>query len=138
MRSTSYAADRRARRSADARGSVMVEFLAVALLTVVAVLVLAQMAMWVWARGVVVNAAHEGARTAAEAGRTPDDGVDQTRSVLRDGLGRSARGFTVTAVEADGRVGVQAVGRAPVILTFLPGFDVTARATAYDEDDLNR
>lgn len=116
----------------------MVEFLAVALLAVVSVLMLAQMALWVWTRGVVVNAAHEGARTAAEAGRSTADGIGRTRSVLHDGLGRTANGFVVTAVEADGQVGIEAVGRAPVILPFLPAFDVRARATAHDEDDLSR
>ncbi|HZJ25570.1 MAG TPA: TadE family protein [Acidimicrobiia bacterium] len=116
----------------------MVEFLAVAMLTVVAVLLLAQMALWVWTRGVAVNAAHEGARTAAETGRTLDDGVSKTQSVLHDGLGRSAGGFSVTGVEADGQVGIEAVGRAPVILPFLGGFDVRARATTHDEDDLTR
>jgi hypothetical protein len=114
----------------------MVEFLAVAVLVVASLLGLAQMAVWVWARGVAVSAAHEGARTAAEAGRSIDDGVVRTRSLLHDGLGASAAEFHVESGEVDGVVAVVAVGRAPAIVPFLPSFTVEARATARDEDDL--
>jgi TadE-like protein len=114
----------------------MVEFLAVAILVVVSLLGLAQMAVWVWARGVAVSAAHEGARTAAEAGRSIDVGVARTRSLLRDGLGASADRFRVESDEADGVVALVAVGQAPVIVPFLPAFTVEARATARDEDDV--
>ena len=114
----------------------MVEFLAVAVLVVASLLGLAQMAVWVWARGVAVSAAHEGARTAAEAGRSPDDGIARTRALLHDGLGGTADAFRVAGDEQGGVVAVAAVGRAPVIVPFLPEFTVEARATARDEDDL--
>jgi hypothetical protein len=117
-------------------GTVMVEFLAVAVLTVAALLAVGQMAVWVWARGVAVSAAHEGARTAAEAGRSIDDGVLRTRTLLHDGLGRGADGFRVRGGEEGNVVAVVAVGRAPIIVPFLPEFTVEARATARDEDDL--
>lgn len=120
----------------DERGTVMVEFLAVAILVVTSLLGLAQMAVWVWARGVAVSAAHEGARTAAEAGRSLDDGATRTRALLHDGLGSTAGGFRVEVDDAGGVVAVVAVGRAPVILPFLPAFTVEARASARDEDVL--
>lgn len=114
----------------------MVEFLAVAVLVVVAMLGLAQLAVWVWARGVAVSAAHEGARTAAESGRSLDAGLARTRTLLRDGLGSSGRRFSVDAGQQGGVVAVRAVGDAPSILPFLPRFTIEARATAHDEDVL--
>src|SRR4051794_36719044 len=101
MRSTSSGAE--ARRRGDA-GATMIEFLAVTLLTVMSMLAIAQMAVWVWARNVAVTAVHEGARTAAETGRPLGDGVAQTRSVLRDGLGSSGRQFSVDAAQDGNQV----------------------------------
>ncbi len=104
------------------------------LLVVAALLTVAQLAAWVWARNVAVNAAHEGARTAAEAGRRPADGADRTRELLHDGLGRTAASFRVSAA-GDGRtVEVSAMGRAPSLVPFLPPLEVTVRASAFDED----
>lgn len=114
----------------------MVEFLAVAVLVVASLLGLAQMAVWVWARGVAVSAAHEGARTAAEAGRSIDDGVLRTETLLHDGLGGSGDSFRVDGEASGDAVDIVAVGSAPVIVPFLPEFTVEARATARDEDRL--
>jgi hypothetical protein len=116
----------------------MVEFLAVSLLVVVSLLALGQLAVWVWTRGVAVSAAHEGARTAAEAGRSLDEGTVRTRRLLRDGLGGHGEAFEVSARETGEVVGIEARGRAPAILPFLPSFDVVARAVMHDEDDLGR
>ena len=115
----------------------MIEFLAVTILTVMCLLAIAQMAVWVWARNVAVSAVHEGARTAAETGRPLDDGVAQTRSLLQDGLGGSGRGFCRRGGEQDGnQVAVRARGTAPLIIPFLPRFDLEVQATAFDEDDV--
>lgn len=116
----------------------MVEFLAVAVLAVMALLGVAQIAMWTWTRNVAVNAAHEGARVAAEAGRPLDDGIVTTRSLLRDGLGGSGGGFEVEAIESGREVQVTARGDAPRVLPFMPRFTVTVRAAAFDEDALAR
>ncbi|MSO36763.1 MAG: pilus assembly protein [Acidimicrobiia bacterium] len=117
-----------------AQGSTVVEFLAVAVLTVVCMLGVAQLAIWVWARNVAVTATHEGARTAAESGRPLEDGVTRARSLLRDGLGGSARGFAVEVGQSGGSVAVRAHGNAPRIMPFLPSFTVDSLATALDED----
>jgi hypothetical protein len=135
MRSTSSAASSNGRGSRE-RGTVMVEFLAVSVLVVASLLGLAQMAVWVWARGVAVSAAHEGARTAAEAGRSIDDGVLRTETLLHDGLGGSGDSFRVEGKASGDAVDIVAVGSAPVIVPFLPEFTVEARATARDEDRL--
>ena len=99
-----------------------------------AVMVLLQMALWVWCRNVTVNAADEGARTAAELGRPLADGEARTRSVLHDGLGGSAARFAVRAAQDGDAVVVVATGVAPRIVPFLPSFTVRAEARAFDED----
>jgi Flp pilus assembly pilin Flp len=136
MHSAGCAAERAGRR--DETGATIVEFLSVAVLTVLALLGVAQMAMWTWARNVAVNAAHEGARTAAELGRPLDDGVARARMLLHDGLGRGADGFAIEAAEVGREVHVSARGEAPTVLPFMPRFVVTARAHAFDEDALTR
>jgi hypothetical protein len=111
-----------------------VEFLGVTLLVAVATLVLLQMAFWVWCRNVTVNAADEGARTAAELGRPLVDGEARTRSVLHDGLGGAAARFAVQAAQDGDTVVVIASGVAPKVVPFLPSFAVRAEARAFDED----
>jgi hypothetical protein len=133
MRSAASAADRD-RRIRHEQGATVVEFLGVAILTVLALLTVAQVAMWTWARNVAVSAAHEGARTAAEAGRPLDDGVQRARALLRDGLGGAGDRFAVEAAQDGQDVEVAARGDAPAILPFLPHFTVTVRAHAFDED----
>jgi hypothetical protein len=100
----------------------------------VCLLGLAQMAVWVWARNVAVSAAHEGARTAAERGRPLGDGTVKTRAVLRDGIGGGAGSFAIETRQEGDAVTVEARGRAPVLVPFLPEFSVDVRATAFDED----
>jgi hypothetical protein len=114
----------------------MIEFLAVTILTLVCLLGVAQMAVWVWARNVAVSAVHEGARTAAETGRPLGDGAVRTRALLQDGLGSSGRHFTVEVDQEGGTVAVRARGTAPMIIPFLPRFDVDVEATAFVEDDV--
>src|SRR6478609_3038025 len=113
MRCNSCVAER------DERGATIVEFLGVTLLVGAAVMVLLQMALWVWCRNVTVNAA---------------DGEARTRSVLRDGLGGTATGFSVRAAQDGDAVVVVATGAAPRIVPFLPSFTVHAEARALDED----
>jgi hypothetical protein len=118
----------------DERGATVVEFLGVSVLVAAAVMVLLQMAVWVWCRNVTVNAADEGARTAAELGRPLADGEARTRSVLHDGLGGSAAAFAVRAAQDGDAVVIEASGAAPRIVPFLPFFTVHAEARALDED----
>lgn|GEM_PF-1357378 len=135
MRSTNSEAESRAVvQGRGARGATIVEFLGVMLLIVVALMVVIQMALWVWARNVAMNAADEGARAAAEVGRPLGDGEARTRSVLHDGLGGSAARFQIAAGQDGDMVVVRAVGIAPRVVPFLPGFEVSAEARAFDED----
>lgn len=105
------------------------------LLTVAALMVVIQMSLWLWARNVTMNAADEGARTAAEMGRPLSDGEARTRSVLHDGLGGSANRFRIAAAQDGNTVVVHAVGVAPRIVPFLPVFEISVDAAAFDEDE---
>ena len=118
----------------DERGTTLVEFLGVTLLLAAALMVLLQMALWVWARNVVDNAADEGARAAAELGRPLAAGETRTRAVLHDGLGSSANHFVVHAAQEGDAVVVVATGVAPTVVPFLGSFAVRAEARALDED----
>ena len=135
MRSTSCA-DRP--RAQGERGSTVVEFLAVTILTVVCLLGIAQLAVWVWARNVAVTAVHEGARTAAETGRPLSDGPRRARDVLEDGLGANGGRFSIDVAEVGGNVAVRARGSAPVIVPFMPTFPIEVQADAFDEDEVLR
>lgn len=92
------------------------------------------MTVWVWSRNVAVSAVHEGARLASESGRSPQEGVVRTREVLSDGIGGSGRRFGVEAGQTGDVISVMAVGTAPQIIPFLPVFDISVRADAFDED----
>lgn len=132
MRSINSAAERR--RNPE-QGATVVEFLGVMLLIVAGLMVVIQMSVWIWARNVTMNAADEGARTAAEAGRALGDGAARTRLVLHDGLGGVAAGFQVATGQDGDTVVVRANGVAPRIVPFLPAFAVSAEARAFDEDE---
>jgi len=119
---------------ADERGASVVEFAAVTILAVVALLAVVQLALWVWARNVAFDAAHDGVRAAAVAGQPLTVGVDRARSLLRAGLGGGAAAFTVDAGKVGDDVVVVARGNAPAVLPLLPRFSITARAVAFDED----
>ncbi|MBK5288955.1 MAG: pilus assembly protein [Acidimicrobiia bacterium] len=125
-------------RRASERGTAIVEFLGVTLLIVAALMMLMQMALWIWARNVTVNAADEGARAAAEMGRPLADGAARTRSVLHDGLGGRAARFAIGAEQDGDAVVVRVSGVAPHIVPFLPEFVVSAEARALDEDTVVR
>ena len=131
MRSINFAAER---RQDPERGATVVEFLGVMLLIVAGLMVVIQMSVWIWTRNVTMNAADEGARTAAEAGRPIGDGAARTRSVLHDGLGGVAASFRIEAGQDRDTVVVRANGVAPRIVPFLPEFAVSAEARAFDED----
>lgn len=132
MRSINFAAER---RQDPERGATVVEFLGVMLLIVAGLMVVIQMSVWIWTRNVTMNAADEGARAAAEAGRPLGDGATRTRSVLHDGLGGAAASFQIEAGQDRDTVVVRANGVAPRIVPFLPAFGVSAEARAFDEDE---
>lgn len=121
-------------RTGPETGATVVEFLGVLLLVAVALMVLVQLSVWLWARNVAVNAVDEGARVAAESGRPVGEGAARARSVLRDGLGVTSDRFEVDAGQDGDEIVVRARGVAPSFVPFLPAFAVASEGRALDED----
>jgi Flp pilus assembly protein TadG len=69
----------------DDRGSAPAEFVMVGALLVVLALSVIQLALALHVRTTVLDAAAEGARTAALAGATRADGVERTRDLITSG-----------------------------------------------------
>jgi hypothetical protein len=69
------------------RSQAMVEWALVLPILVTLLLSLTQVALYLHARDVLVAAAQEGARLAAEDGRHLEDGYERVRSLVRAGLG---------------------------------------------------
>lgn len=71
----------------DERGSAVVEFSLVSVLLVALVLAVLQLALALHIRNTVLDAAAEGARYAALADNSLDDGVERTRQLIVVALG---------------------------------------------------
>jgi Flp pilus assembly protein TadG len=98
-----------------------------------------QVAFTLHTRNVLVSAAQEGARYAANADRTPADGVARTTQAITEALGADVAGrMTVTPLPADTTGGLPVVGievSGPLPLVFLPAGParLTVRGHALDE-----
>jgi Flp pilus assembly protein TadG len=64
----------------------VVEFVLVSVLVVVVALAVIQLGMALYIRNTLVSAAGEGARFAAAADRSPEDGVQHTRALINQSL----------------------------------------------------
>ena len=116
-------------------GSSLVEFIAGASLVAVLLIGLIQVASFAYAGNVARHAAHEGARVAAEFGRSGSDGAAVASRALADSLGGTGRQFHVRAQRVGGRSVVDVSGPAPRLLPFVPALMVRAHADVAVEDD---
>lgn len=98
-----------------------------------------QLALALHTRNVLVGAAQEGARYAANADRTPQDGVERTRQVIQSsfGAGLAAR-MDVEPLPAGSAAGARVVGisvTGPLPLVLLPAgpVQVTVQGHALEE-----
>jgi Flp pilus assembly protein TadG len=111
------------RRRAD-DGAAVVEFTLVSVLLVFLFLLVLQVGLVLHARNVLVAAAQEGARFAANADRTPADGVARTRRAIAAGLGEDFAGrMQVTVLPPSTAAGAPVVGisvRGPLPFVFVP------------------
>ena len=116
------------------RGATMVEFVGASIVIVLAMLTIAQVAVWIWSRNVAISAAHEGARNAAETGRPLSDGQTVAAQIVRDGVGSSSSSWRIVASQSGSEVAVVVQGESPQLIPILPSFPISARAIALDED----
>lgn len=118
------------------RGSAIVEFTLVGVLLTVLFLGLLQLGLALHVRNTLEASAAEGARYAANADRTPEDGAAVTRQLIRDSLAdRFAADVTGGFDTADGLPTVYVEVRAtlPVVGLLGPPRGIRVRGHALDE-----
>jgi Flp pilus assembly protein TadG len=93
------------------RGAAVVEFTLVSTLLVFLFLGVLQVGLVLHTRNVLIAAAQEGARFAANADRTPADGVARTREAIAGSLGRDL----ATRMQVSVAPATAAAGGAPVV-----------------------
>jgi Flp pilus assembly protein TadG len=109
---------------ADEQGAAVVEFTLVSVLLVFLFLLVMQVGLVLHARNVLVSAAQDGARFAANADRSPEDGVARTTASISETLGAElAARMVVTPLPSSATDGLPVVGiqvRGPLPFVFAP------------------
>jgi len=112
------------------RGQAMAEAAVTLPLLLLAALALVQFALYAHAQNVVTGAVQDGARVAAAADRTLQDGAEHARAILRAGLGRSAGDVVVRPSMVGGAVVLEAEGHAPAVIPWVAEAVLPLRARA--------
>jgi TadE-like protein len=117
------------------RGVAAVEFSLLAAPVVLVMLLVAQMALLLYQRNVVLTAVAEAARVAATAGRGPADGRVAACRLLAATIGDRCTSLRLSVAEEGPFVVARADGTLP---SAVAGLGLTVRLTArvHDEDDL--
>jgi TadE-like protein len=128
---------RQRRRGTNQEGSAVVEFALVAPLAILIALAVAQFALFLYQRNVVMGSLSEGARVAATSGRAVGDGQRAARNLLREALGRRIAGSVqVQGAVESGLVVLRADATLPSFVPGLPGLQVHMTAAMHKEEDL--
>jgi hypothetical protein len=128
---------RQRRRGTNQDGSAVVEFALVAPLAILIALAVAQFALFLYQRNVVMGSLSEGARVAATSGRTVGDGQRAARNLLREALGRRIAGSVqVQGAVESGRVVLRADATLLSFVPGLPALQVHMTAAMHKEEDL--
>lgn len=124
-------------RTRAERGSAVVEFALVAPLAIVVLLVVAQFALFLYERNLVMGSLAEGVRAAAATGRSISDGQLAAAKLLRESLGgRLARTVELRGAIEDGRTVLRADATLPAFVPGMPGLRVHMTAAMHKEGDL--
>jgi len=124
----------------DDRGAAVVEFTLVSILLVSLFLMIMQVGLVLHTRNVMVSAAQEGARFAANADRSAADGIARTQDALRESLGsdivaRTAVTQAPRTTTASGApvVGIRVEGPLPFLFAAVGPLEITVEGHALDE-----
>ena len=124
----------------DDRGAAVVEFTLVSILLVTLFVMIMQVGLVLHTRNVMVSAAQEGARFAANADRSGADGVERTRRALRESLGADLvdrTAITVAPQTTTGSgapvVGIRVQGPLPFLFADIGPLEITVEGHALDE-----
>jgi Flp pilus assembly protein TadG len=123
-------------RRRDDRGSAVVEFTLVGVLLTVLFLAVLQLGLAIFVRNTLVASAAEGARYAANADRSPEDGAEVTRRLIRDSLADSLSDDVAAGYETvDGvpTVYVEVRARLPLVGLLGPARGIVVRGHAVEE-----
>jgi Flp pilus assembly protein TadG len=118
------------------RGSAVVDFVLVSALLVTLFLAIGQLALALHVRNTLIAAASEGARFGADADRSPADGADRTRELIRQSLsGAFAEDVSAGYDQIDGVpvVTVEVKARLPLLGWLGPSRVLVVRGHAYEE-----
>jgi len=119
------------------RGSAVVEFVLVAAVAVTLALGVAQFALFLYERNVVMGALVEGARVGAAYGRGAGDGERAAATLVRQAVGGGVAGGVRIQARAEGDLVVlRAVGELPSFVPGLPGLPVRMTASMHEEERL--
>jgi Flp pilus assembly protein TadG len=127
---------RRGTREARESGSAVVDFVLVSALLVMLFLAIGQLSLALHVRNTLVAAASEGARYGADADRSPADGADRTRELIRQSLsGGFADDVSASMGEVDGVsvVVVEVRARLPLLGWLGPSRALVVRGHAFEE-----
>jgi len=117
----------------------VVEFALLTPLAVAVALAVAQLALFLYERNVVMGSLSEGARVAAVEGRTVADGERVAHELLRQSLGGPvASEVPVRGVMEGGLVVLRAEGVLPSFLPAVPGLNVSMTASMHKEEWLRQ
>ena len=118
-------------------GSAVVEFVLVSAVAVVLAMSLAQLGLFLWERNALMGSLSEGARVAANEGRTVDDGRRVATELLRRSAGgRVADAVPIEGAETAGVVVLRAEGTLPSFVPGVPGLPVRMTARMHEEETL--
>ena len=123
----------------DDHGAAVVEFTLVSVLLVFLFLLVMQVGLVLHARNVLISAAQDGARFAANADRTAEDGAARTTESISETLGAElAARMVVTPLPASAEDGLPVVGiqvRGPLPFVFAPvgPLSITVEGHALEE-----
>lgn len=118
-------------------GSAVVDFVLVSALTTILFAGVLQLALTLHVRSTLVDCAAEGARYAALADRTPEDGADRTRDLIAMSLNPGfAQEVVARAVTVDGVpvVEVEVTAALPVLGLLGPSGTLTVDGHALEEE----
>jgi hypothetical protein len=119
------------------RGSAVVEFVLVAAVAVTLALGVAQFALFLYERNVLMGALAEGARVGAAYGRDAGEGERAAGRLVRQAVGGRVAGAVRIRGGAEGDlVVVRAVGELPSFVPGLPGLPVRMAASMHEEERL--
>jgi hypothetical protein len=127
------------RRTRPDDGAVVVEFTLVSVLLLTLFLGVLQVAFALHTRNVLVSAAQEGARYAANADRTPAEGAQRTRQAIAEALGAGVAGrmdvrpLPLSPSDGVPVVGMQVSGPLPLVLLPAGPLRITVRGHAVEE-----